>query len=105
MGSTDSADAPKILRRLEGKVGRVVVNGYPTGVEVNNAIVHGGPYPATTDSSTTSVGSAAIHRWVRPVAFQDVPDNLLPPELQNANPLKIDRVVNGQRTTAPIASP
>ena len=95
-------DAARILRHLEQKVGRVIVNGYPTGVEVNNAIVHGGPYPATTDSATTSVGSAAIQRWVRMTAWQDTPDNLLPPALRNANPLRIRRVVNGTSTTDPI---
>jgi 2,5-dioxopentanoate dehydrogenase len=98
IGSTDAADAPKILRHLESKVGRVIVNGYPTGVEVNNAIVHGGPYPATTDPGTTSVGSAAIRRWVRMIAFQDTPDGLLPPQLQDANPLKIERIINGTRS-------
>jgi NADP-dependent aldehyde dehydrogenase len=103
IGSTDTADAPRVLRSLEEKVGRVIVNGYPTGVEVNNAIVHGGPYPATTDSGTTSVGSAAIRRFVRMVAYQDLPDQLLPPALQNANPLGIQRVVNGRRTDEPIA--
>jgi NADP-dependent aldehyde dehydrogenase len=95
-------DAAKILRHLEQKVGRVIVNGYPTGVEVNNAIVHGGPYPATTDPGTTSVGSAAIRRWVRMTAYQDTPDALLPPALQNANPLRIERVINGKRTADPI---
>ncbi len=91
-------EAPRVIRHLESKVGRVIVNGYPTGVEVNNAIVHGGPYPATTDPASTSVGSAAIRRWVRMVAYQDTPDQMLPPALQNSNPLKIERVVNGTRT-------
>lgn len=100
--SSTDRDATRVLRKLESKVGRVIVNGFPTGVEVNNAIVHGGPYPATTDSSTTSVGSAAIRRWVRPVAFQDTPDQLLPPELQNANPLGIERLVDGARTRDPL---
>ena len=96
-------DAKKVIRHLEQKVGRIIVNGYPTGVEVCNAIVHGGPYPATTDPATTSVGAAAIRRWVRMTAWQDTPDNLLPPALQNANPLKIQRVVNGRTTDEPIA--
>jgi alpha-ketoglutaric semialdehyde dehydrogenase len=78
------------------------MNGYPTGVEVNTAIVHGGPYPATTDAGTTSVGSAAIRRWVRLIAYQDTPDAMLPPALQNANPLGIERMVNGHRTREPI---
>jgi NADP-dependent aldehyde dehydrogenase len=91
-------DAGTILRRLEQKVGRVIVNGYPTGVEVCNAIVHGGPYPATTDPATTSVGSAAIRRWVRMTAYQDTPDEMLPPALKNSNLLGIERTINGQRT-------
>jgi NADP-dependent aldehyde dehydrogenase len=91
-------DAPRVLQALEQSVGRVIVNGYPTGVEVNSAIVHGGPYPATTDVGSTSVGTAAIRRWVRPLAWQDVPDVLLPAELKNANPLGIERTVNGVRT-------
>jgi NADP-dependent aldehyde dehydrogenase len=62
--------------------GRVLANGFPTGVEVNSAMQHGGPYPATTDSRTTSVGTAAIERFLRPVAFQDFPPELLPSELR-----------------------
>jgi NADP-dependent aldehyde dehydrogenase len=88
----------RVLRALEPNVGRVVINGYPTGVEVNHAIVHGGPYPATTDPGTTSVGSAAIRRFVRMVAYQDTPQQLLPPALRNENPLHIERTINGQRT-------
>jgi NADP-dependent aldehyde dehydrogenase len=101
LGASD--DAADILRHLQSKVGRVVINGYPTGVEVGNAIVHGGPYPATTDPGTTSVGSAAIRRWVRMIAYQDAPEALLPPALQNPNPLGIERVVNGKRTREPIS--
>ena len=98
VGPGDDTSARKIIHALEEKVGRVIVNGYPTGVEVNNAIVHGGPYPATTDPGSTSVGSAAIRRWVRLIAYQDTPDALLPPALQNANPLGIERIINGRRT-------
>ena len=98
VGAGDESAARKIIHALEEKVGRVIVNGYPTGVEVNNAIVHGGPYPATTDPGSTSVGSAAIRRWVRLIAYQDTPDALLPPALQNANPLGIERIINGRRT-------
>ena len=94
----DPATTRAVLRKLEEKVGRVIVNGYPTGVEVGHAMIHGGPYPATTDASTTSVGSSAIRRFTRPVAFQDTPDGLLPPALQNANPLGIERTINGKRT-------
>ena len=96
--SDDAATTRSVLRKLEGRVGRVVMNGYPTGVEVGHAMIHGGPYPATTDASTTSVGSSAIRRFARPVAFQDTPDELLPPALQNANPLGIERTINGKRT-------
>jgi NADP-dependent aldehyde dehydrogenase len=92
----DRSLAAKVLMTLESTVGRVIVNGYPTGVEVGRAIVHGGPYPATTDSSTTSVGSAAIRRFVRPVAYQNMPQEFLPPALRNDNPLGIMRLVDGE---------
>jgi NADP-dependent aldehyde dehydrogenase len=87
-----------LAQTLEQRAGRVIFNGYPTGVEVGHAMVHGGPYPATTAPATSSVGALAIRRFVRPVAYQDVPDNLLPPELQNANPLGIWRNVDGEWT-------
>jgi NADP-dependent aldehyde dehydrogenase len=99
IGANDHRDVIKnAIAQLESMAGRVIVNGFPTGVEVNDAIVHGGPYPATTESNSTSVGSAAIRRFVRMIAFQNVPDDLLPAALQNANPLGIWRTVNGQRT-------
>jgi NADP-dependent aldehyde dehydrogenase len=89
-------DVAALLRdALIGKAGRLVWNGWPTGVAVTDAMVHGGPYPATTAPSTTSVGLAAIRRFLRPVAFQDVPDSRLPPALQAANPLGIERRVDG----------
>ena len=94
----------RVLQALESVVGRVIVNGYPTGVEVGHAIVHGGPYPATTDSGTTSVGSAAIRRFVRPVAYQNTPQQLLPPALRDDNPLGIRRLVDGEWTDAAIES-
>jgi len=100
----DRSLAARVLRTLENTVGRVIVNGYPTGVEVGNAIVHGGPYPATTDSGTTSVGSAAIRRFVRPVAYQSTPQDLLPPALRDDNPLGIMRLVNGKWTDQGIES-
>ncbi|HCS44316.1 MAG TPA: aldehyde dehydrogenase (NADP(+)), partial [Pseudomonas sp.] len=81
---------------LEQKVGRILVNGYPTGVEVCEAMVHGGPYPATSDSRGTSVGTLAIDRFLRPVCFQNYPDALLPQALQNSNPLKLKRLVNSE---------
>ncbi|MGF6593769.1 aldehyde dehydrogenase (NADP(+)) [Pseudomonas sp. 2835] len=85
----------ELLPLLEQKVGRVLFNGYPTGVEVCDAMVHGGPYPATSDARGTSVGSLAIERFLRPVCYQNCPDALLPPALQNANPLGIARLVDG----------
>ena len=85
-----------LLPLLEQKVGRVLFNGYPTGVEVCDAMVHGGPYPATSDARGTSVGSLAIERFLRPVCFQNYPDSLLPEPLKNANPLRIQRLVDGK---------
>ncbi|MNP02979.1 Alpha-ketoglutaric semialdehyde dehydrogenase [compost metagenome] len=87
---------------LEVKVGRVLLNGYPTGVEVCDAMVHGGPYPATSDARGTSVGTLAIDRFLRPVCYQSVPDALLPDPLKNANPLGIQRLVDGQHSTAAL---
>jgi NADP-dependent aldehyde dehydrogenase len=101
----DPALAARVLSAIETNVGRVIVNGYPTGVEVGRAIVHGGPYPATTDAGTTSVGSAAIRRFVRPVAYQNTPQELLPPALRDDNPLGIMRLVNGEWTDRRIESP
>ena len=83
---------------LESRVGRLIFNGFPTGVEVCSAMNHGGPYPATTDVHFTSVGTAAILRFSRPICYQDVSHGCLPPELQNANPRHIWRLVNGQMT-------
>jgi alpha-ketoglutaric semialdehyde dehydrogenase len=94
----DLARAHELIRVLETKVGRIVFNGFPTGVEVNHAMVHGGPFPATSDGRSTSVGSLAILRFVRPICYQDFPDTALPPELQAANPLGIMRMVNGTLT-------
>jgi NADP-dependent aldehyde dehydrogenase len=74
------------------------VGGVPTGVEVSPAMHHGGPWPATTDSRATSVGTAAIERFARPVCFQNVPDGALPEELRDANPRHLWRLVDGQRT-------
>lgn len=88
----------ELVQLLKNKVGRIVFNGYPTGVEVCHAMVHGGPYPASTDSRTTSVGSQAIFRFARPVCYQDFPDSALPAELKNSNPLNIWRMVDGNFT-------
>ena len=73
----------------------MLFNGWPTGVEVGHAVVHGGPFPATSAPSTTSVGSRAIERFLRPVAYQNVPQQLLPPELRTDNPLDIWRRLDG----------
>ncbi|HEY1252589.1 MAG TPA: aldehyde dehydrogenase (NADP(+)) [Thermoanaerobaculia bacterium] len=95
----DFAELVAILRR---KAGRLVFNGFPTGVEVCHAMHHGGPYPATTDSRATSVGTAAIHRFARPVCWQDAPQAALPEELQDANPRGIWRLVDGALTKDPL---
>lgn len=87
-----------LLRVLERKAGRLLFNGAPTGVDVCAAMVHGGPYPATADGRTSSVGTRAIERFARPVAFQDYPDAALPPELRDANPLGLWRLVDGRRS-------
>ncbi len=94
----DLAEHRDLIAVLESKVGRLLFNGFPTGVEVCHAMVHGGPYPATSDGRSTSVGTQAIFRFVRPFCYQDFPDSALPAELQNANPLGISRMLNGTLT-------
>jgi len=86
---------PKIISAMQNRVGRIIFNGVPTGVEVCPSMVHGGPYPASTDSRFTAVGVSSIKRWVRPFSYQDWPNDLLPNELKDENPLGISRVVNG----------
>ena len=98
----DLAAARPLIATLEQKAGRIVINGFPTGVEVSPAMNHGGPYPATTDARFTSVGTAAIERFARPVCYQSLPDQLLPAELQTANPLGLMRLVNGKPTRDPL---
>jgi NADP-dependent aldehyde dehydrogenase len=98
----DIAASADLIAILERKAGRLIVNGYPTGVEVCHAMVHGGPYPATSDSRATSVGTQAIYRFARPVCYQDFPQAALPDELKNANPLGILRLVNGEFTRDPV---
>jgi 2,5-dioxopentanoate dehydrogenase len=83
------------LPLLEERAGRVLANGWPTGVEVGQAMVHGGPFPATSDPRSTSVGTLAIRRFLRPVCYQDLPDDLLPEALKAANPLGLRRLVDG----------
>ncbi|MBP7950907.1 MAG: aldehyde dehydrogenase (NADP(+)) [Verrucomicrobiales bacterium] len=87
-----------LLATLERKAGRLLAGGFPTGVEVCPSMVHGGPYPATADGRSTAVGTQAIFRFTRAVCFQNFPDALLPPELQETNPLGIWRLVDGDRT-------
>ncbi|MEM9672296.1 MAG: aldehyde dehydrogenase (NADP(+)) [Cyclobacteriaceae bacterium] len=98
----DLIEYSDLIEILERKVGRLLVNGFPTGVEVCHSMVHGGPFPATTDSRTTSVGTLAINRFTRPVCYQNFPQNGLPDALKNANPLRIFRLVNGQFTQLPV---
>lgn len=87
---------------LETKVGRLLFNNFPTGVEVCHAMVHGGPFPATSDSRTTSVGTRAITRFARPVCYQNFPDAELPEELRNENPRGIWRMIDGEMTKGPV---
>jgi NADP-dependent aldehyde dehydrogenase len=94
----DLAAAGNLLEVAEDRAGRVILNGFPTGVEVSPAMNHGGPYPATTDVRFTSVGTAAILRFARPVCYQGFADALLPAELKNANPHHILRTLNGTLT-------
>ena len=92
-GDADAARA--LLPTLERKAGRILFNGFPTGVEVAHAMVHGGPFPSTSDSRTTSVGATAIDRFLRPVCYQAFPAELLPAALADNNPLAVPRVVDG----------
>ena len=87
-----------VIDIISEKVGRIIYNGFPTGVEVCHAMQHGGPFPATTNGNATSVGTAAIYRFLRPITFQDTPDHLLPEALKESNPLNIMRLVNGNWT-------
>jgi NADP-dependent aldehyde dehydrogenase len=92
---SDTEDAARLLPVLELKAGRILFNGWPTGVEVGHAMVHGGPYPATSDARSTSVGSLAIERFQRPVAYQDVPAALLPEAVRDDNPWGLLRRIDG----------
>ena len=99
MTAQDYPLAAQLLPILEEKAGRVLVNGFGTGVEVSHAMVHGGPYPATSDPGSTSVGSMAIRRFLRPVCYQDFPDSLLPDSLKDANPFGVPRLMDGKLET------
>ncbi|MFP3462699.1 aldehyde dehydrogenase (NADP(+)) [Arthrobacter globiformis] len=92
----DYPTAAQLIPALEQKVGRIIVNGWPTGVEVGHAMVHGGPFPATSDTRTTSVGTLAINRFLRPVAYQNLPQELLPAPLKDANPWQLNRRIDGE---------
>ena len=98
----EAAENPEIIQLLGQKSGRFIMNGVPTGVEVCASMHHGGPFPATTDARFTSVGRHAIYRFTRPQSYQDWDDSLLPPELQNRNPLGIYRLVNNVWTNKPV---
>ncbi len=91
----DLGDFADLIAILETKVGRLIFNGFPTGVEVTHAMVHGGPYPSTSDGRSTSVGTQAIFRFTRLVCYQGFPESALPDELKDANPLEIWRMING----------
>jgi alpha-ketoglutaric semialdehyde dehydrogenase len=98
MDSADIAAARKLVPILERKVGRILVNGFPTGVEVSHAMVHGGPYPATSDSRATSVGTTSVERFLRPVCYQDFPAELMPEALSDDNTLNLWRRRDGEIT-------
>ena len=99
----DLRDFAELIAILERKVGRLVFNGFPTGVEVSHAMVHGGPYPSTSDGRSTSVGTQAIFRFTRPVCYQGFPDVALPDALKDSNPLGIWRLIDGEMSKQPVA--
>ena len=98
----EASNYPEVISALQNRVGRIIYNGVPTGVEVCPSMVHGGPYPSSTDSRFTAVGIHSIKRWVRPFSYQDWPNELLPVELKNENPLSISRLVNNKQTNASV---
>jgi NADP-dependent aldehyde dehydrogenase len=92
----------ELIAAMQSRVGRLIFNGVPTGVEVCPSMIHGGPYPASSDSRFTAVGIHAVYRWVRPFSYQNWPNELLPAELQNENPLQILRTLNNIQTKSQI---
>jgi len=100
----DLRDNLTLVSLMKDKCGRLLFNGMPTGVEVVYAMQHGGPFPSTTDSRFTSVGPDAIKRFVRPISFQNWPDEFLPEELKNDNPLQISRMVDGEMNSGSLKS-
>ncbi|PHR35502.1 MAG: aldehyde dehydrogenase (NADP(+)) [Fluviicola sp.] len=101
--NSELAANPALIRAMQDRVGRLIFNSVPTGVEVCPSMSHGGPYPASTDARFTAVGTDSIQRWVRPVSYQDWPNELLPDELKNENPLAISRKVNNADTRDAIS--
>jgi len=101
-GDNEAHNYSGIISALQNRVGRMIYNGVPTGVEVCPSMTHGGPYPSSTDSRFTAVGIHSIKRWVRPFSYQDWPNELLPDELKNENPLGISRLVNNEQTNSRI---
>jgi NADP-dependent aldehyde dehydrogenase len=93
--SPSDDDASWLIELGQTKAGRVIANGFPTGVGVSWSMQHGGPWPATTSVSATSVGASGIDRWLRPVTYQSVPEELLPEALQDDNPLGVTQRVDG----------
>jgi alpha-ketoglutaric semialdehyde dehydrogenase len=100
----DLPTAKLLFTAIREKAGRIIWNGFPTGVEVCSAMQHGGPFPATSDPRFTSVGTAAILRFVRPVCFQDTPQDLLPKPLKDENPRGISRLLDGQLSKEKVQS-
>jgi 2,5-dioxopentanoate dehydrogenase len=100
ISEADHTEAKRLLPLLERRVGRILINGFGTGVEVSHAMVHGGPYPATADGRSTSVGTMAIDRFLRPVCYQDVPEALLPDDVKDSNPRGVERLMNGKAELA-----
>jgi NADP-dependent aldehyde dehydrogenase len=100
-GEGDRETASRLLPLLAEKAGRVLADGWPTGVEVCHAMVHGGPFPACSDGRVTSVGTLAMQRFLRPVCFQSIPPDLLPPALRDDNPWNVPRTLSGVRETKP----
>jgi NADP-dependent aldehyde dehydrogenase len=98
----DDELASRLAARLVDRVGRLLFDGFPTGVEVSPAMQHGGPYPASSDPRATSVGAAAIERFARPLCWQDSPHDLLPPELRDDNPRGLLRQLDGVPTCDPV---
>ena len=90
--------ASDLISKIGQFSGRLCINSFPTGIEVCDSVHHGGPYPATTDAQHTSIGTAGISRWGRPISFQGTPDELLPDELKSGNPLGLMRLVDGTWT-------